>query len=42
MLNNDYQELSGQLHNTKQKYKRAALLLTDFLEDLISNNPNIL
>jgi hypothetical protein len=27
---------------TQQKYKRAALLLTEFLEDMMNDSPNIL
>jgi hypothetical protein len=27
---------------SREKYKRAALLLTDFLDDIINSNPNIL
>ena len=42
MLQNDYMELQDKLNLSREKYKRAALLLTDFLDDLLSNTPNIL
>jgi len=35
-------ELQEKLNLSREKYKRAALLLTDFLDDLLSNTPNIL
>lgn len=45
----EYQQLSeefGQLQNRydtqRDRYKRAALLMSDFLESLLQNNPNIL
>lgn len=28
--------------NSREKYKRAALILTEFLDDLLSQTPNIL
>lgn len=30
------------LYKSKDKYKKAALICTDFLQDLINSNPNIL
>jgi len=42
VLQNDYMELQDKLNLSREKYKRAALLLTDFLDDLLSNTPNIL
>lgn len=30
------------MQGTKEKYKRAALLLTEFLDDLLNQTPNIL
>ena len=41
-LQNDYMELQDKLNQSREKYKRAALLLTDFLDDLITSTPNIL
>lgn len=35
-------ELQEKLNLSREKYKRAALLLTDFLDDLLSATPNIL
>ena len=41
-LQNDCLEIQDKLSFQKEKYKRAALLLTEFLEDLLSQKPNIL
>ena len=30
------------MNQSSEKYKRAALLMTDFLDDLLSSTPNIL
>ena len=30
------------MNNGSEKYKRAALLMTEFLDDLLSSTPNIL
>ena len=38
----EYQGLQGQFNQSKQKYKRAALLLTEFLDDILNATPNIL
>ena len=38
----DYSELQEKMNNSSEKYKRAALLMTEFLDDLLSNTPNIL
>ena len=35
-------ELQEKLNQSREKYKRAALLLTDFLDDLLTSTPNIL
>ena len=35
-------ELQEKLSKSKEKYKRAALMLSEFLEDLLSQKPNIL
>jgi hypothetical protein len=42
MLQNEYMELQEKLNLSREKYKRAALLLTDFLDDMLNNTPNIL
>lgn len=34
--------MQNQFNQSKQKYKRAALLLTEFLDDILSESPNIL
>ena len=38
----EHQQLQGQFAQSKQKYKRAALLLTEFLDDILNQTPNIL
>jgi hypothetical protein len=35
-------ELQDKMNLSREKYKRAALLLTDFLDDLLTSTPNIL
>jgi hypothetical protein len=35
-------ELQEKMNLSREKHKRAALLLTDFLDDLLNDNPNIL
>ena len=35
-------ELQDKLSQSREKYKRAALLLTDFLDDMLTSTPNIL
>ena len=42
ILQNDYMDLQDRMYLSREKYKRAALLLTDFLDDIINSNPNIL
>ena len=42
VLQNDYMELQEKTNLSREKHKRAALLLTDFLDDLLNDNPNIL
>lgn len=42
MLQNDYVELQDKLNVSREKYKRAALLLTEFLDDMLTSTPNIL
>ena len=34
-LQTDYHELQGKFAESRQKYKRAALLLTEFLDDIL-------
>ena len=41
-LQGDYMELQDKMNLSREKYKRAALLLTDFLDDLLTSTPNIL
>ena len=41
-LQNEYVEMQEKLNQSREKYKRAALLLTDFLDDLLNSTPNIL
>ncbi len=38
----EHQSLQNQFNQSKQKYKRAALLLTEFLDDILHETPNIL
>ena len=42
ILQNEYMDLQDRMYLYKEKYKRAALLLTDFLDDIINSTPNIL
>jgi hypothetical protein len=42
ILQNEYMDLQDRMYLSKEKYKRAALLLTDFLDDIINSTPNIL
>lgn len=41
-LLSDYHDLQEKFSQSRQKYKRAAYLLSEFLEDLINNSPGIL
>ena len=41
-LQNDYYELQEKFNGSRQKYKRAALILTDFLEDMLNSQPTII
>ena len=41
-LQNEYLEMQNKLNVTHDKYKRAALILTEFLDDLLNQTPNIL
>ncbi len=42
LLQNDYMEMQEKLQQSREKYRRAALLLTDFLDDILTSTPNIL
>lgn len=35
-------DLQDKMNLSREKYKRAALLLTDFLDDLLTSTPNVL
>ena len=35
-------DLQDRMYLSREKYKRAALILTDFLDDIINSTPNIL
>ena len=41
-MQNNCLDIQDKLSRQKEKYKRAALMLTEFLEDLMSQKPNIL
>ena len=41
-LQADYVELQEKMSLSREKYKRAALLMTEFLDDLLNQTPNIL
>lgn len=41
-LQAEYNRLQDLLYKSKDKYKKAALICTDFLQDMINSNPNIL
>lgn len=41
-LQADYIELQEKMNLSREKYKRAALLMTEFLDDLLNQTPNIL
>ena len=42
ILQTEYSELQEKVSLQRHKYKRAALLLTEFLEDILNSTPNIL
>lgn len=42
LLQDDYQDLQNKMNISREKYNRAALLLTEFLDDLLNQTPNIL
>ena len=41
-LQHDYVELQDKMNISREKYKRAALLMTEFLDDILNSTPNIL
>lgn len=41
-MQQDCLDIQEKLNQNKERYKRAALLFTDFLDDLLSQKPNIL
>lgn len=41
-LQNEYYQLQDKFSQSRHKYKRAALIMTEFLEDMINKQPNIL
>jgi len=41
-LHQEYVELMDKSQFSREKYKRAALLMTEFLDDLLNQTPNIL
>lgn len=41
-LQGEYLEIQSKLSQSHEKYKKAALLLTEFLDDLLNQKPNIL
>lgn len=41
-LQTEYADLQEKFNQSRQKYKRAALLLTEFLDDILHSTPNIL
>lgn len=42
LLQNDYVDLQDKMNLSREKYKRAALLMTEFLDDILNQTPNIL
>ena len=36
VLQNEYQDLQNKMNVSREKYNRAALLLTEFLDDLLN------
>ena len=41
-IQNNNSVLSDRLNMSGERYKRAALIMTEFLDDLLSQSPNIL
>jgi hypothetical protein len=42
LLQGEYMDLQQKMNLSREKYKRAALLMTEFLDDLLNQTPNIL
>ena len=42
LLQSDYVDLQDKMNISREKYKRAALLMTEFLDDILNQTPNIL
>ena len=42
LLQSDYIDLQDKMNVSREKYKRAALLMTEFLDDILTQTPNIL
>ena len=42
LLQSDYVELQDKMNMSREKYKSAALLMTEFLDDILNQTPNIL
>lgn len=42
MLYNNYCDLQNKLNQGKEKYKRAALIMCEFLTDILDEKPNII
>jgi hypothetical protein len=40
-LQQEYYDLQEKFNHSRNKYKRAALILTDYLEDVLNKQPNI-
>lgn len=38
----EYRELQDKFMKSSEKYKMAALIMTDYLDDLLSSKPNLL
>ena len=41
-LQTEYLDLQEKMNMSRERYRRAALLLTDFLDDMLSSTPNVL
>ena len=42
LLQSEYLDLQSKMTMSREKYKRAALLMTEFLDNLLNSAPNIL
>ena len=41
-LQNEYRDVHERFTKSTDKYKKAALIMTDFLDDILSSSPNLL